>query len=56
MATSKVEKLRRQGFDLSEYNPSEQTWSVRCSQCEAIVINNIPTHETGCPNRPRSND
>lgn len=22
----------------------------RCSQCEVLVINNTPCHETGCPN------
>lgn len=45
-----VEILRRQGFDLSEYNRSEHTTRVRCSQCEALVINGHPCHETGCPN------
>lgn len=23
-----------------------------CSQCEAISINGMPCHETGCPNEP----
>lgn len=23
---------------------------VKCSQCEAAVINRVPCHETGCPN------
>jgi hypothetical protein len=23
---------------------------VHCDQCESLVINNIPTHELGCPN------
>lgn len=26
---------------------------VRCSQCEAAVINGIACHERGCPNEPR---
>jgi len=24
---------------------------IACSQCEALVINGIATHENGCPNR-----
>ena len=24
---------------------------VRCTQCEALVINGHPTHEAGCPNQ-----
>jgi len=29
---------------------------VRCSQCEALVINGSPCHETGCPNTVRDDD
>lgn len=47
---SKGEQLRRWGFDLSEYNRSDGTWTVRCSQCEALVVQGQPTHERGCPN------
>ncbi len=45
--------LRSQGFDLSEYDRSDQRWRVRCSQCQALCINGIPTHEIGCPNQRR---
>jgi hypothetical protein len=45
---SQVAKLRRLGFDQSTY--SKGSWRVRCSQCEALVINGHPTHEHGCPN------
>lgn len=42
------------GFDLSHPVPFERGVRIRCSQCEALAINGIPTHETGCPNaRPR---
>lgn len=38
------------GFDLT----SKANWTgqrrVACSQCQALVINNVPTHERGCPN------
>jgi hypothetical protein len=48
------QRLRDAGFDLSYYNrsggPGNGYWKVRCSQCEALVINGMPTHETGCPN------
>jgi hypothetical protein len=37
-------KLHSAGFDLSE------GLSVRCSRCEAVVINGVPCHERNCPN------
>jgi len=52
---SQVENLRRQGFDLSEYDRHIGHWRVRCSQCEAMVIQGVPCHERGCPNA-RSDD
>jgi hypothetical protein len=37
------------GFDLS--TPAEGGYTrIRCSQCEALVVNGIPIHESGCPN------
>ena len=42
------ESLVAQGFDLSSVEGKVIT--VRCSQCEAAVINNVACHETGCPN------
>lgn len=46
------------GFDLAYYtrcggDDFPGYWRVKCSQCEAIVINGIPCHELGCPNLPR---
>lgn len=38
------------GFDLSHVNETGESVTVRCSQCEALVINGTPTHETGCLN------
>jgi len=43
-------RLRQQGFDLTTYDRSSGYYKVRCSQCEALVINGIACHETGCPN------
>jgi len=37
------------GFDLSKPVPFSREIKVRCSQCEALVINETPCHETGCP-------
>lgn len=37
------------GFDES-YNTSSGV-KVKCSQCEALVINGVATHETGCSNQ-----
>ncbi len=36
------------GFDKST------THRVSCSQCEALVINQTPCHEHGCPNARRA--
>lgn len=56
MKKSKIEELRDRGFDLSEAIPFQKAWKVRCSQCEALVINGHATHETGCPNQPRPDE
>lgn len=45
-------RLHMLGFDRSI--PAEGTvpvsYTVRCSQCEALVICGTPCHEPGCPN------
>lgn len=38
----------KRGFDLSTKSGGKV--SVRCSQCEALVISGVPAHERGCPN------
>ena len=48
----KLEELERQGFDKCSADEDEDTIRVRCSQCEALVINGRATHEMGCPNKP----
>ena len=48
-----VQRLKAEGFDQAEYLPASHTWKVQCSQCEALVINGHPTHETGCRNAMR---
>lgn len=42
--------LRRMGFDKTYYSRGTRSYQVRCSQCEAAVINGVPCHERGCPN------
>src|SRR5262245_16144038 len=44
-----LDSLRAAGFDLSNAT-STRGVRVRCSQCEAAVINGIAAHEHGCPN------
>jgi hypothetical protein len=44
-----LDELRSIGFDRSELD-EEGSIRVRCSQCEALVINGIPCHESNCPN------
>lgn len=41
------------GFDDS-YITEAGGVRVRCSQCQALVINGHATHEHGCPNIPRT--
>ena len=45
-----LDRLRRDGFDLSTYDRSSGEYRVRCSRCEAAVINGMACHESGCPN------
>lgn len=53
MATqAPIDDLHRRGFDQSHAVRFERAAVVRCSQCEALVVCGIPTHEHGCPNRP----
>ena len=51
-----LDELLAQGFDesyVSEPASKRRPIAVHigCSQCEALVICGIATHETGCPNR-----
>lgn len=48
---SVVQTLHDLGFDMSTWCLTDKAHRVRCSQCAALVINGIPTHEHGCPNR-----
>lgn len=43
------------GFDESYYVRlgEDSYWRPKCSQCQALVINGVPCHETGCPNSQR---
>lgn len=40
--------LRRLGFDHSYHIPFTKRYHVACSQCQALCINGIACHETGC--------
>lgn len=54
MSRLSLQILREQGFDKACYMKGLKAYSVRCSQCEALVLNGIPCHEIGCPNAARS--
>jgi len=44
-------RLLSHGFDLSVYlGPPSFSYRVKCSQCNALVINGVAAHETRCPN------
>lgn len=50
MKISRVAYLRDVlGFDLSTWCLADRAHSIRCSACAAIVVNNTPLHERGCP-------
>lgn len=42
--------LKKLGFDQSKHIKFTGEYKVKCSQCQAVVINGVPCHETGCPN------
>lgn len=44
-----IEDLHANGFDKS-YITEDDSIRVRCSQCDALVIQGVPCHETGCRN------
>ena len=48
-----LEQAIELGFDLSKSIDGEKrgAFRIRCSQCEVLVINGLPCHETGCPNQ-----
>lgn len=48
-----LDNLQALGFDNSERDDDSGYLRVRCSCCEALVINGTPCHETGCPNQSR---
>jgi hypothetical protein len=50
--TDILASLHRRGFDESRVVPFTRSAVVCCSQCEALSINGVPCHETGCPNKP----
>lgn len=49
-----LEELIELGFDQSSMSDDDSDYlpriHVKCSQCEALCINGVPTHEHGCPN------
>ena len=49
MSAVNVRSLRARGFDRSANVPFTRLYRVVCSQCEALVLNGVPTHERGCP-------
>ena len=45
---SRLARLRMEGFDRSNHVPFTKQYHVGCSQCNALCINNVACHETGC--------
>lgn len=47
-----LRELEAHGFDRSaELQDSPGKYRVRCSECDALVVQGVATHERGCPNR-----
>ena len=49
----KLKDLKSMGFDNSRHILFTKNFYVACSQCEALCINRIPTHETSCINNKK---
>lgn len=43
-----LQNLRLLGFEDSKHIPFTKQYTVRCHSCEALVLNGVPCHETGC--------
>lgn len=43
----------RNGFTFTKVRsgPEAGNYRVKCPQCEVLVVNGVPCHESGCPNR-----
>jgi hypothetical protein len=52
MSASRIDRILDDGFDRSTVD-GKGCIDVRCSQCQALVINGTPAHEHGCPNARR---
>ena len=50
MTKHQIDRLHALGFDNSTRRGTRE-YSVACTQCEALAINGVPTHEVGCPNQ-----
>lgn len=49
--TARMAQLMADGFDHCRFVGMGSQIRVGCSQCEAVVINGVPCHETGCPHQ-----
>ena len=56
MAKINTAWLKRHGFDESYYDRKERALRVRCSQCQALVIQGLPCHERGCPHERQGDE
>lgn len=52
--STKLKKIKaglvKRGFDKTTFDKSTGYVRPGCSQCNALVINGVACHETGCPN------
>lgn len=48
--------LEANGFDRCEIDEEEGGVYIGCSQCDALAINGVACHETGCPRVVREVD
>lgn len=50
MLKAEIERLELRGFTVTPQKFKKEV-AISCDQCQALAINGIPTHETGCPNQ-----
>ena len=51
LVDKRLDYLHSGGFDDTYYDEERATFVIKCSQCVALVILDVPCHEQGCPNR-----
>ena len=50
-----LEEHKANGFDAVSYDTEDNTFTMKCSQCDVAIINRVTCHEQRCPNKKTRN-